>query len=237
MDDPKAPLREALPDVPRWLQARALLALPSSELYASPEGFLVCSHAAKLAVAVGQPAPHLFSQALAQTDPEWTVLAAPEDAPGVAACLPAFAGQRAVLYVLGGPTPRLAEPDPDVIRLGPADLGRVPEALARELALVVADREVLGLEVGGVVTAVAYVPWETERLYDLSIDTLGPHRQKGYGERLARALLDRRDEVKRPVWGATEDNLASTRLAAKLQFRELDEIVVFAPKSAGATPS
>jgi RimJ/RimL family protein N-acetyltransferase len=237
VDDPKAVLLAALPDIPRWLEARALLALAEAELYASPEGFVVSSPLDKLACGVGQPAPHLFTQALTQIDPEWIVLAAPEDADAVGAGMPNFERERAILHVLEGPIPRLAAPDPDVIRLGPDDLRRVPESMARELERVIRDTEVLGLETAGVIASVAYAASETERLYDLSIDTFGPHRKKGYAERVMRALLDRRSEVKRPVWGATESNEASRRLAARLGFRPFDEIVVFTPKSSAGAPS
>jgi GNAT superfamily N-acetyltransferase len=237
VDDPKEALLAALPDIPRWLEARALLAMPEAELYASPEGFVVSSPLDKLAFGVGQPAPHLFTQALTQVDAEWTVLAAPEDADAVGAAIPSFVAERAILHVLEGPIPRLATPDPDVIRLGPDDLRRVPESMARELERVIHHTEVLALETASVIASVAYVAGETERLYDLSVDTFGPHRKKGYAGRVMRALLDRRSEVKRPVWGATESNAASLHLAARLGFRPFDEIIVFTPKSSGQAPS
>jgi hypothetical protein len=229
-------LRDALPDVPRWLEVRAMLALPSSELYVSPDGFVVSARSAKLAAAVGNPEPRLFEAALEHADAGWTLLAAPEDAPAVSAALPGFSNERAVLHVLSGPTPRLSAPDPDVIALAPSDLDRLPESLAEQLSRVLPEREVLGLEVAGVIASVAHVPWETERLYELSVNTLGPHRHKGYGERVGRALLDRRDEIRRPVWGSLESNAGSLSLARRLGFREFDELVVFSPRIADATP-
>ena len=237
MDDPKAALLAALPDIPRWLEARALLAMPDAQLYASPEGFVVSSPLDKLACGVGQPAPHLFTQALTEVDPEWTVLAAPEDADAVGAGIPDFERERAILHVLEGPIPRLAAPDPDVIQLGPHDLRRVPDFMARELERAIHQTEVLALETGGVIASVAYAASETARLYDLSIDTFGPHRKKGYAARVMRALLDRRSEVKRPVWGATVSNEESLRLAARLGFRPFEEIVVFTRKSSAGAPS
>jgi GNAT superfamily N-acetyltransferase len=231
-------LRDALPDVPRWLEVRALLALPSSELYVSSEGFVVSARAAKLAAAVGNPEPRLFEAALQHADLGWSLLAAPEDAAAVAAALPGFSRARAVLHVLSGPTPRLAEPDPQVIALTASDLERLPESLAQELSRVVGEQELFGLEAAGVIAAVAYVPWQTERLYELSIVTLAPHRQKGYGQRVARALLDRRDEVRRPVLGSLESDVAALRLARSLGFREFDEIMVFLPvATANAAPN
>jgi GNAT superfamily N-acetyltransferase len=222
-------LRDALPDVPRWLEVRALLALPSSELFVSSEGFVVSARSAKLAAAVGTPEPRLFEAALEHADPGWTLLAAPEDAPAVTAALPGFSRARALLHVLSGPTPRLASPDPDVIAISASDLERLPESLAQELSRVVDEHEVFGLEIASVIAAVAYVPWQTERLYELSVVTLAPHRRKGYGERVARALLDRRDEVRRPVWSSHENDTASLQLGRRLGFREFDEVIVFSP--------
>ena len=220
-------LRDALPDVPRWLETRALLAQPSAELFMSQNGFVVRSARAKLAAAIGEPDDGALTAALTGADPGWSLLAAPEDADHVGKMLGSFRRERASLYVMSGPTPRLDEPDPGLVDLTRSDLARLPAALAEELARVVDRTDVVAIEADGVIASVAYVPWETERLYDVSVDTLGPHRRKGYGERAVRGLLDRRDEVKRPVWGAVESNLASQKLAARLGFRPFDEMFVF----------
>jgi RimJ/RimL family protein N-acetyltransferase len=223
-------LRDALPDVPRWLKIRALLARPGSDLYVSPEGFVVSLRSAKRAAAVGKPEAHLFEAALEHVDPGWHVLVAPEDAEHVEPFLSGFTRQRAILHVLSGATPRLEQPDPDVIELTPHDLDRVPEWLAQQLSRVIADTRIVAVQVAGVIASVAYPAWQTERLYDIAVATLGPHRRKGYGERAVRALFDQRDEVQRPVWSASEDNLTSLRLAARLGFRPFDELVVFTPE-------
>jgi GNAT superfamily N-acetyltransferase len=59
----------------------------------------------------------------------------------------------------------------------------------------------------------------SERLGDISIDTLAEYRNRGFGAATAAALVDHL--VARgiePVWGAVESNHASLRLAEKLGF-------------------
>lgn len=224
-------LAEALPDVPRWLEVRAMLVLPAADLYVSPEGFVVRLPSAKRAAAVGKPEPHLFDAALERVDPGWRVLVAPEDADHVAPLLAGFSRERALVHVLSGPTPHLQAPDPDVFELGAADLDRLPESVAEEIARFdFAETTVLGLRHGSVIASIAYAAWQTQRLYAVAVTTLGPHRKRGFGERVVRALLDRRDEVQRPVWSSAESNVASLRLAARLGFRPFDELVVFSPQ-------
>jgi len=43
-----------------------------------------------------------------------------------------------------------------------------------------------------------------------------------------------RERGKQPVWGAMQSNAASLRLAAKLGFAPVDELVVFEPRTAGS---
>jgi GNAT superfamily N-acetyltransferase len=81
---------------------------------------------------------------------------------------------------------------------------------------------------GSVPVAFCYPVWQTERWWDLSIDTLDAYRRQGYAQRAARALIRyMRGTGRAPVWGALERNTASRALAARLGFIEAGGIAVF----------
>jgi RimJ/RimL family protein N-acetyltransferase len=82
---------------------------------------------------------------------------------------------------------------------------------------------------GRLPVAFCYPVWQTERWWDVSIDTLETHRRQGYAQRAARALVRHlRSAGRAPVWGALEGNPASRALAARLGFIELGGMAVFA---------
>jgi RimJ/RimL family protein N-acetyltransferase len=73
-----------------------------------------------------------------------------------------------------------------------------------------------------------YPCWQTEGLWDVSVDTLEQHRGRSLGMAAVRFMIDHmRREGRAPVWGALASNRASLRLAAKLGFVPVDRIVVF----------
>jgi RimJ/RimL family protein N-acetyltransferase len=73
-----------------------------------------------------------------------------------------------------------------------------------------------------------YVAWETETLWDVSIDTLPSYRGRGLAVPAVFYLVAlMKEKRKQAVWGAEESNLASMRLAAKLGFAPVDRLAVF----------
>jgi RimJ/RimL family protein N-acetyltransferase len=73
-----------------------------------------------------------------------------------------------------------------------------------------------------------YPVWTTERLWDVSIDTLEAHRGRALGARAVSFMIRAmRQEGREPVWGALESNEPSLRLGAKLGFKPIGDIVVF----------
>lgn len=73
-----------------------------------------------------------------------------------------------------------------------------------------------------------YPVWATESLWDVSIDTLEPHRRCSLAICAVAFMVDHMRRFGRePVWGALASNTPSLRLAAKLGFAPVDEIVVF----------
>jgi GNAT superfamily N-acetyltransferase len=64
---------------------------------------------------------------------------------------------------------------------------------------------------------------ETESLWDVGIETLEPHRRRGYAGLAVAFMADQMGRRgKRPVWAAEESNTASVRLASKLGFARVD---------------
>ena len=74
-----------------------------------------------------------------------------------------------------------------------------------------------------------YAAFETEAFWDISIETLEPHRRRGLTAASALFLIHHMSvKGEAPVWGAADSNLPSLRLAAKLGFEPVDRIVLFA---------
>jgi RimJ/RimL family protein N-acetyltransferase len=73
-----------------------------------------------------------------------------------------------------------------------------------------------------------YPVWQTETLWDVSIETLETYRRRGFAARAARTMIRHMRQTGRaPVWGALDTNVASRALAAKLGFVENAGIAVF----------
>jgi GNAT superfamily N-acetyltransferase len=80
----------------------------------------------------------------------------------------------------------------------------------------------------GVPVSFCYPVWTTESMWDVSIDTLDSHRGRGLAAHVVRFMIEHmRRERREPLWAALESNVASLRLAARLGFTPLGEIVMF----------
>jgi GNAT superfamily N-acetyltransferase len=217
------------------------------------DGFIITVPDVSLAAVVGAPARALIAATLAGLTGDVNLLAQQEDAAHAAAALPPWVRHTAVLHVLPGVMPWEAEADPGTRVFGRGNaprLDHVPEPLRRELRDALAGRTTARF-VGGAIpqvtappgpvhvpmaaawagrlpVAFCYPVWQTERWWDVSIDTLDTHRRQGYAQRAARALIrHQRAAGRAPVWGALEGNKASRALAARLGFIEAAGLAVF----------
>jgi hypothetical protein len=217
------------------------------------DGFLVVAPDASLAAIVGQPAPDVIRRALSTLGGDVNLLAQSEDAAAAAAALPGWRRRTAILHVLPAPMPWESEDDPAARvfnRENAPALDHVPDPLRRELLDALRGRTLARFVPGATPetaldlarrlvpmaavwpdrrpVAFCYPVWQTETLWDVSIDTLEPHRRRGYGARAARALIRyMRVHGRAPVWGALDTNTASRTLAARLGFIETAGIAVF----------
>jgi GNAT superfamily N-acetyltransferase len=220
-----AEMSAALADEPRWVEAHGIAADPRGWRRELGAGFALGHDEARLIVVAGE-AELAEVSALARQLPGHTVLAATDD---VAAALRAAgrAVHRAILHALPDPStvPDLEGAEP----LGEASLDHVPPELAEELRR--ARTPVWTVFVDGLASAFAYAPWRSARWFDVSVDVLPGARQLGLGTLVAAAMIHAERALGRAaVWGADEHNHASLRLAARLGFVAVDELLVAPPR-------
>jgi hypothetical protein len=227
----------AIPDVPRWVEARSMLlsgqaralgvadaALPGG----LPDGVIVQADA-DLAAVIGQPRASAIQEAAALVD---ELLAVPENAAWVAQALPGWIAAPAALHVLVEAGRLPAVPSGSVRLLAPGELDAIPDlpaALHDELALAWRDGTPIAAALhDGRPVAFCYAGSITEAWWDVSIDTLAPFRRQGYAARCATYMIRRMAQAgKRPIWGSAASNVASAGLAARLGFVAVDALVVF----------
>jgi hypothetical protein len=224
-----------LPDLPRWVELRALLLGNRGDVLGfrgAPLAAAVADAAFGSAFVVGEPSFEAIGEALGLAGLSGTLMSAPESAAWVRQAIPELSAERAIIHALGSG----AAPQPgslaDVRHLRPdeAETIALPPELRVELrAATVAGTPIAAALADGVPVAFCYAGSVTETLWDVSIDTLEPWRRRGFAARAAGFEIARlRGFGRRPVWGAAESNTASRRLAAKLGFVPVDELWIFA---------
>ncbi len=230
-------LVQRLPDLPRWVEARAWLLWGRCEIFGlreEPELSLVIRDpATEGVVVIGTPEVNAIRVAVARNArcviAPWGKLA------WLAEALPDWIGTRAILHELRNP--RLlpvAEPG----RVGWIDPARlddlsIPEELLGELRIGALQSPIAATFVDRRPIAFCYAGAVTETLWDVAIDTLAEHRRRGYAGLCAAHLIRHlQAQGKQPVWGAVEDNPASWKLARKIGFEPVDELALFEPQPA-----
>jgi len=236
-----ADLASALPDRPRWVETRGMLRSGRCEVVGAPGpgpgDFLLRGTDFGLFCVAGEPDLEPLAESLARLGGR-AVLCAPEAAGRVAAVVPArWKPARVIVHALeGGDVPSGAPAESSAVMLSPRDaaaLGHVPEALREEIETALGYTHVAAVLDEGLPVSFAYASYETETLWDLSIDTLEGHRGRGFARLCCEFLIAHMSRHgKEPVWGAVEENAASRRLAARLGFAPVDELAVFEPETA-----
>lgn len=255
-----------VPDLPRWIDTRGMLLSGRAVVFgeaAGGPGFVAAVPDAALASVVGRPPARVLQRTIASLTGDVNVLAQMEDADYVAAALPDWRRQRALIHILAEREPASAPIDPGT-RLfnrhtAPA-FDHVPDPLRRELLDALNGRTVsrfvpgllpaapaiaspatvpmAAVWAGGRPVAFCYPVWQTETLWDVSIETLPAYRRQGLGRRAAHRLMRHmRGTGRSPVWGALEANAPSRRLAASLGFLEAAGIAVFTATSGPSSRS
>ena len=236
-------LAAQLPDEPRWLETRAMLQTGHARVIGGDSvasGFVVrLVHGALSVVAVvGRPARDAIAHAVADVTDFTPIIAQTADRSYVADVLHAsWTCERAILHRLtgAGEDSRRVQRDPPYasaldVRLLTLDesVAHLPAGLRHEITHARAFAPIAAVFVEGTPVSFCYPVWITERLWDVSIDTLEAHRGRSLGARAVRFMIDMMAaDGREPVWGALESNSASLRLGAKLGFIPAGDLVVF----------
>jgi GNAT superfamily N-acetyltransferase len=226
-----------LPDAPRWLETRAMLLSGRGRLVGrggDAGGYGVDDSVVRLLSLVGRPAAAVVREGLALRPS--AVLVQEEDDAGLRPLLAGFRREIAILHRLPVSVelrPLAGAPSCRLLSAGAtAWLGRWPEAQRREFAAALAlGLPMAGALVGEEVAAVCYGCYETETLWDISIDTREEHRRRGLAAAAVRFLAAHQaSRGLEPAWGAVETNRPSLTMAASLGFRPVERFVVYEPE-------
>lgn len=214
----RASVLQRIADTPATLEFRAIALEPGSAMYQSGGGVLLVDEARSLACASGSVKLDDVSLLFARHQLSCELLA---DELAADQLRPAIRFQPARILTLDGAW-KLPPADAaiDVRPLADDTLEGMPDEVQQEVARWRGRRTIFAAFVAGKVVSVGYAPWLTETLADVSIDTHGDFQRRGIGRQVvARVIDDIVQSGRTPVWGATEDNDASLRLAARLGFR------------------
>jgi len=234
------------------LSGRAAVFAPAAPDGTIPGAVVVVSDSA-LASIVARPSAETIVSVVTTLSGDVNVLAQMEDADYVGRVLTGWRRQRAIIHVLPDVPAWKSESESNVrvftLETAPR-FDHVPEIVRRELLDALRGRTVSrfvpgalppsGTRVSRVSVPMAavwsdgrpvsfcYPVWQTETLWDVSIETLQPYRRLGLGARAARTLIQHmRLTGRAPVWGALETNSGSRALAARLGFLETAGVAVF----------
>lgn len=202
------------------------------EVIGDTEGghYVVWSVEAGVAAVVGQPAAADLQAAASQAG-IMDVLCPEAAREHVAGALTGWQPQQALIHTLSGPPAHKGAARADVRLLdGDEDvaLAHLPAELRDEFARARRHPPLIAAFVEDRPVSFAYVPWQTETLCDLSIDTAPGYRRRGLAAAVSARLVDEvRRLGKEPVWGALADNTASLALARRLGFMPVDRLAVF----------
>lgn len=231
---------QRLPDLPRWVEARALLlrdACEISGLQEEPGLSLVLRDPSDESVfVIGTPAATAVQAAVQKNVRGGSVVAPQEQATWLTQALPGWTRARAILHLLRDPRRLPTASAAEVGFLDPETLPqlRVPTALLRELTSGAEHSLIAATFVDKQPVSFCYAGAITETLWDVAIDTLPEHRRQGYAALCAAHMIRHmQGQGKQPVWAAEEENPASWRLAQKLGFEPVDELVLFEPGAPG----
>lgn len=214
----------SLPDLPRWVEAHDLARDPDSWHRDGCVGHdggpdpVICIYGELSVDAV---------LALADEHPQHTLLV-PRERIDLVDALPRPT-VRAILHTLPEPA---ALPDYEGAEPLPEDasLAHLPDDLRAELEDARTRTTVWTAWVDGIPMSFAYASALSAAWFDIGVDTAVGARQLGLATIVASTLIRaERANGREPVWGATEDNIASLRLAARLGFVAVDELWVAAP--------
>jgi hypothetical protein len=198
---------------------------------------VVAAASDRLAVVVSWEDEAALARAMLGVPAEFTIVAPVEAAAALAGIAPSRSSEGATLFVLPPEaSARLPPPAPGVRLLGPEDrhqLEALPPRLRGEIAGRFEATPMAAAFVEDRPVSFCYAGWETETLWDVSIDTLDAWRRRGLAAAAATLLIRHHSAGgRRPVWGAVDSNVASNGLARSLGFEPIDRLILLYPDDA-----
>jgi RimJ/RimL family protein N-acetyltransferase len=232
-------LLASVPDLPRWVEARGMLlsgrgAVIETGLLDPPA--VIASPAVMLAVVLRWDRPDTLARALRQVPREFSIVGPAEAEDTVSRALPHRPHEGATLFQLP-PAAARALPVAEAARLLQPEeyrqLENLPPILRGELRDACTYSPIATAFADERPVAFCYSGWETERHWDISIDTLDHYRRRGLGAAASTCLIHHfAGQGKTAVWGSVDSNSASTALARKLGFVAVDRLMVLYPDDA-----
>jgi len=205
-----------VPDTPLTVEMREMALDARSTIYGSAAGLLLVHHTGELIGAMGDVRATDVDELLARQDGEYELVA---DSEAYRHLRYGRHFQRAIISSLAQPWQYVPHEIAGLtIRpLEPSDLrDHLPHDLREELDAAEAAGPVLAGFMDGLAVSFSYATL-SERMADLSIDTLALYERRGIGTAVAGAMVDQLVAAgKAPIWGALEGNVGSLRIAARL---------------------
>ena len=231
-------LARSLPDLPALVETRSMLLSGRCKVLLDlPDNvhFIVADQDSPLVSIVGKPQASLIQLAVSGEGGHPEVIARAESIEHVSHALPDWLGDEVIIHTRpdAEPSDRFQNAGSHELRLlGVEDhqlLGGLPEDLADELVpALLRGIPVAARFVGEHPVSFCYAAYETERYWDVSVDTVEAYRGRGFaGEVFTRMAGHLEANNKSPVWGALDSNLASLRVAEKLGFEAVDALALF----------
>ncbi|HEX7662481.1 MAG TPA: GNAT family N-acetyltransferase [Pseudonocardiaceae bacterium] len=218
-----------IPDVPRWVAARALLSSGDCTLVVAKTGTsaVVLDAQFRSGNLIGQPEPALLRDALADVPPGFRLIVQITSLDEAHGALVDWTVAEVIVHELARPWPSVLPAEPGVTVSVPPDerlLVGLPDAVRGQAAQADA---VAVRAAGGAAVAVCTADAVTDLLWNVTVDTVAEHRRKGYATACFRMLATwMAARGRQPVWCALAGHVPSIRLAAKLGFRPVDRLAV-----------
>lgn len=239
-------LLDFLPDIPRYVEIRAMLlngdGVCLGSVTRNPLSLVIMDDDGSLAAVIGAPPESAIREAARAKE----LLAFDDNCEYVASVLADWPHEGATLHELPRDwmPPAIQSGSFDGVRIIDRPIStysHIPEELAEELRDAEEMKSPIGAAfVDGWPVAFCYAGWVTETRWDVAIDTLEEYRQRGFAAAAALYMIDYWAKARaaphapdgprtqrRPVWGSADSNPPSFRLAAKLGFDPVDRLHVF----------
>jgi GNAT superfamily N-acetyltransferase len=223
-----------LPDISRYVEARALLFWGQCEIFgfqAGPDPSVVLRDAeAGDIFVIGVPDDSAVRVAAERGQGRGQLIISDMQAARLGALLPDHVPTRAIVHLLGNVDrlPPTSEGNVRFIEAGAFDRREIPAELFDELHGAAELSPIAASFAENRPVAFCYAGAVTETLWDVSIDTLPEFRRFGHAARAAAHMIRYMAGFdRRAVWASAEDNPASRELARKLGFQPVDTLALF----------